>query len=106
MPITEPRPCPACGGRDSRSIGDAGGFRVERCRACRSAFTARLPTAPEATDYGRYYHAANLDVPAFVHSRLERLVSSLASYRRLNAWLDVGCGAGALMEAGRARAGR
>ena len=66
-------------------------------------FTARLPTAAESTDYGRYYHDANLEVPPFVRRRLDELVSPFDADRRLNRWLDVGCGAGTLMQAVRGR---
>ncbi|MGH2951356.1 MAG: class I SAM-dependent methyltransferase [Solirubrobacterales bacterium] len=103
MPVTEARPCPGCRGAESRDVGEAGAFRLRVCRRCKTLFTARLPMVEEATDYGGYYHAGNLEVPDFVQRQLERLVSSLDGDRRLNRWLDVGCGAGTLMDAARAK---
>src|SRR4051794_27220021 len=99
MPMTDVRPCPACTSPDSRSAGDAGGFEMRRCRSCRTLFTARLPAPAESLDYDDYYHAGNLEVPAFVHSRLDELVGTFEQERRLGTWLDVGCGAGTLLEA-------
>lgn len=103
MPAIEVRPCPACLERDSRARGEVGGFRMRTCQRCRTLFTARLPVAAESTDYGGYYHPGNLEVPAFVHRQLERVVASFEPWRRCNRWLDVGCGAGALMAAARRR---
>jgi 2-polyprenyl-3-methyl-5-hydroxy-6-metoxy-1,4-benzoquinol methylase len=103
MSATGNRPCPACRAPDSRARGDVSGFRIQACRHCKTLFTAHLPTTTESTDYGAYYHDENLEVPAFVHRRLEELVGGFDDDRRLNRWLDVGCGAGALLEAARWR---
>jgi SAM-dependent methyltransferase len=103
MPMTHVRPCPACTSPESRPAGEADGFEMRRCRSCRTLFTARLPAPAESLDYDDYYHEGNLEVPAFVHSRLDELVGSFEAERRLGAWLDVGCGAGTLLEAVRGR---
>jgi 2-polyprenyl-3-methyl-5-hydroxy-6-metoxy-1,4-benzoquinol methylase len=58
-----------------------------------------MPQAGEAKDYEEYYYDENLTVPSFVERRLEEIASGFESYRRLNRWLDIGCGAGALMRA-------
>jgi SAM-dependent methyltransferase len=76
---------------------------MQSCRLCGTVFTARLPTAVESRDYGSYYHERNLEVPVFVRRRLEELVSDFDEDRHLNRWLDVGCGAGTLLEAARGR---
>lgn len=46
-----------------------------------------------------YYSDANLSAPAFVERRLDEVVHRLASWRRTNRLLDIGCGAGALLDA-------
>jgi SAM-dependent methyltransferase len=97
------RPCPACLGSRSRELGVANGFPVRSCAACRTIFTARLPEEDDAEDYGSYYHEGNLEVPDFVRRRLEEIVSGFDRHRRLNSWLDVGCGAGTLLHAVAAR---
>jgi SAM-dependent methyltransferase len=70
---------------------------------CATWFTARVPEPAESLDYSAYYHAGNLDVPPFVLGRLEERVSSFERARRLNRWIDVGCGAGTLLQAARNR---
>jgi SAM-dependent methyltransferase len=83
----------------STGLGYAGGFCVRDCRRCRTVFTSRLPPSGHEHDYASYYHAANLEVPEFVERRLAEHVAAFGDDRRLNRWLDVGCGAGTLMEA-------
>jgi SAM-dependent methyltransferase len=96
----ETRPCPACTGNASRRAGSANGHGLARCARCGTLFTVTLPgSASEAMDYAGYYHASNLRVPAFVERRLEEVAREFVPYRRLGRWLDVGCGAGALMRA-------
>jgi 2-polyprenyl-3-methyl-5-hydroxy-6-metoxy-1,4-benzoquinol methylase len=97
------RSCPACLSDSSRPAGEANGFDLRSCGRCRTLFTARLPQAGEAKEYEEYYHDENLTVPSFVERRLQEIASGFDGYRRLNRWLDVGCGAGALMRAARAR---
>jgi SAM-dependent methyltransferase len=94
------RPCPACSSEAGRPVGSANGHALARCPSCRTLFTVSLPSSPaEAMDYAGYYHAANLQVPEFVERRLEEVAGEFEPYRRLGRWLDVGCGAGALMRA-------
>jgi SAM-dependent methyltransferase len=95
-----PRSCPACLSSESLSAGASNGFPIRRCGGCGTLFTARLPLNPaEAAQYEGYYHAGNLVVPAFVERRLEEVVARFERYREGGRWLDVGCGAGALMRA-------
>lgn len=99
MSPPEARRCPACKGAASKTTGEAVGFRMQACGRCSTIFTAQLPASTPAADYADYYHAGNLEVPAFVNRRLEQLVRSFERQRLLNRWLDVGCGAGTLLEA-------
>jgi SAM-dependent methyltransferase len=96
--------CPACADPAADPVGRKDGHELRRCRGCRSLFVGTVPGAGAGEDYEAYYDEGNLEVPAFVHRRLDELVAALAPYRRENRWLDVGCGAGALVEAA-ARAG-
>ena len=84
-------------------MGEVDGFRMQTCQRAARCSPRTLPTAAESTDYGRYYHDGNLEVPPFVHRRLDQLVAGFDDDRRLNRWLDVGCGAGTLMQAARGR---
>jgi SAM-dependent methyltransferase len=94
------RPCPACHNGSGHTLGSLNSFEVKRCTRCATLFTASLPSTPEAAeDYSSYYDEGNLEIPAFVEHRLEQLVAGFERYRDRNRWLDVGCGAGALMRA-------
>jgi 2-polyprenyl-3-methyl-5-hydroxy-6-metoxy-1,4-benzoquinol methylase len=93
------RPCPACLSPTSVAAGAVSGFPMRRCHGCGTLFTARLPDPAEAEHYEGYYHAGNLEIPAFVERRLGEVVAGFERYRTGGRWLDVGCGAGALMRA-------
>jgi len=96
----EARPCPACWSAAARQFGTANGYLLVSCYRCTTVFTTTLPSTPdEAMDYAGYYHASNLRIPAFVEQRLEEVADEFQPYRQLGRWLDVGCGAGALLRA-------
>jgi SAM-dependent methyltransferase len=98
------RPCPACLSLEARPAGSSGDFDLFRCPGCKTLFTGTLPaSSAEAHDYSAYYHEANLRIPEWVEQRLEKVAGAFESYRRTGNWLDVGCGAGALMRAARNR---
>ena len=101
--MTASRPCPGCLAQESRPFCVVGGIQLRSCRSCATVFTASLPSASESYDYQSYYHDGNLAVPAFVEQRLQQIVATFDDRRRSNRWLDVGCGAGALMHAARSR---
>lgn len=73
---------------------------IRRCATCATLFAGRLPTVEDdAEDYAAYYDEGNLAVPQFVRDRLDEIVGELGTRRKTNRWLDVGCGAGALVDA-------
>ena len=103
VPCRMPRsgPAPPAGG-DSRPVGEVGGFSMQSCHACGTVFTARLPTAAESTDYA-LLPRRQLGGAAVRPSAPRRAGLPFDADRRLNRWLDVGCGAGTLMQAVRGR---
>lgn len=103
---TTTRRCPACGAAEREERGLKNGLRVSACRDCGTLYAhhADETSSGEEYDYDAYYHEANLSIPAFISRRLDEIFRSFASYRRTNRLLDVGCGAGSLLEAAR-RAG-
>src|SRR5713226_8353507 len=98
------RNCPACGATAGREGGLKRGFLLLWCESCRTTYVAQMPDPYGSQDYDDYYSAANLTVPAFVESRLDEIVASYSAYRQNNRLLDIGFGAGALLQAA-ARAG-
>ena len=94
------RPCPACGAAETRPFAEKNAHQLVRCRRCATLFTS------EAVDnaYDDYYGDENLSVPAFVAKRLDEIVATFAASRQSGRLLDVGFGAGELLDAAR-RAG-
>jgi SAM-dependent methyltransferase len=95
------RGCPACASGVGVRRGEKDGFRFDSCRDCGTLYARR---AADDCDYDTYYHDANLSVPAFIDRRLDEIVATFAPHRRANRLLDIGCGAGSLLQAAR-RAG-
>ena len=98
MDVSGTRACPACEGREGETLGRKDDHEIVRCCECRSLYAATAP-AYAAGDYVGYYHEGNLEVPPVVHRRLAQIVAGLERFRDTNRWLDVGCGAGALLDA-------
>jgi SAM-dependent methyltransferase len=96
------RACPACGAARGAARGRKNDLEVASCAACGTLYALSAPGA--AGGYDDYYDAANLSVPTFIDRRLDEIVAGFAPYRRANRLLDIGCGAGSLLEAAR-RAG-
>ena len=92
------RNCPACDTAGGVNRGQRGGFQILSCPDCGSIYTASLPASASAQDYDRYYRAENLSVPDFVHRRLDEIVADFAAYRQTNRLLEIGFGAGALLQ--------
>ncbi len=102
------RRCPACGASAREELGEKNGLRVGACRDCGTLYARHREAGAggdgEDYDYDAYYHEANLSVPDFISRRLDEIFESFAPHRKSNRLLDVGCGAGSLLEAAR-RAG-
>ena len=98
------RPCPGCGAKSGRGRGRKNGFEMNLCQRCGTLYASRIPDAESAEDYDSYYEAENLSVPEFINRRLDEIVAGFAAYRKHGRLLDVGCGAGSVLEAA-ARAG-
>jgi SAM-dependent methyltransferase len=92
------RQCPACQKHLSKKLGVKNGFTMLLCAGCRSIYTERLPFSNDKLDYDIYYSEENLKIPEFIYQRLERLFSDFSKYRKTNRWLDIGFGAGGILE--------
>jgi SAM-dependent methyltransferase len=98
--VEKNRNCPACGLSRFVVKGSKNGFPLYSCRDCGTLYASHLPAGEEeAQDYDEYYSAQNLSVPDFVHKRLDAIVAGFSGYRKNNRLLDVGCGAGTMLQA-------
>jgi SAM-dependent methyltransferase len=86
------------------SRGRKNGFEILTCVNCKTLYTSQLPDADKSEDYDTYYREDNLTAPEFITLRLDEIMAEIAAYRRNGRLLDVGFGAGTLLEAAR-RAG-
>jgi 2-polyprenyl-3-methyl-5-hydroxy-6-metoxy-1,4-benzoquinol methylase len=93
------RRCPACNGISSSRCAEKNGFELLFCNKCRTLYTADFPKASAEMDYDDYYAVDNLSVPTFVGARLDEIISGFSRYRRNNRLLEVGFGAGTILEA-------
>jgi SAM-dependent methyltransferase len=98
--VSEPnaRPCPACGCAAGEAKGSKIGFEMLSCSACRTLYTSSVPTSAQEV-YDEYYGPKEVSTPGFVGNRLDEIVAGFTTYRKSNRLLDVGCGAGSLLEA-------
>jgi SAM-dependent methyltransferase len=100
---TRTRRCPACAATEADARGEKNGCALGMCRACGTIYAL---WAGEGTtlDYDGYYAESNLSAPDFIAGRLDEIFAGFAAYRSTNRLLDIGCGAGSLLQAAR-RAG-
>lgn len=91
--------CAACGSARSAERGQKNGFHIMACQSCGTLYTTPATTTSSAHDYDNYYDKENLSVPDFINKRLDEIVAAFSSYRKTGRLLDVGFGAGSLIEA-------
>lgn len=103
IPSTRRTACPACLSEHSAFAGEKTGFEMLRCRTCGTLYSAVVPLSL-GSFYGDYFTAERLVASDFLAKRLDQIVEAFAPYRATNRLLDVGSGAGFLMQAAR-RAG-
>jgi SAM-dependent methyltransferase len=72
------------------------------CRICKSLYCPYTPWYTSESYYVGYYSHHGLDEPPVVAKRLSEITAGFAPYRQTNRLLDVGCGAGSLLQAARA----
>ncbi len=96
------RACVACGSTNSQKLGIKNELDIVSCRDCQTIYTPYSPWYSSSYFYlGYYLKPEEVDTPAFVKKRLEEITAGFAPYRQTNKLLDIGCGAGSLLEAAR-----
>lgn len=99
IPPNGVRACPGCDSKNSKAKGVKEGFSIRECGKCRSIFTATIPVGEEKLDYDDYYSEVNLSVPDFIHTRVAEIIGQFEGFRKTNRMLDIGFGAGTMMNA-------
>lgn len=94
-----PRNCPGCSANNGKAAGTKNGYDFLQCRRCSTLYTTVLPDISNAQDYDGYYSESNLEVPDFISDRIGAIISQFDRYRRSNKLLDIGSGAGSLLNA-------
>jgi SAM-dependent methyltransferase len=96
------RACVACGSREAQPLGVKNELDIVSCRKCATLYTPYSPWYSSEYYYdASYYPEAGLAPPAFVQTRLEEITAEFSPYRQTNRLLDIGCGAGNLLQAAR-----
>lgn len=72
-----------------------------KCKNCKSIYARDIPDSRTIEEhYAGYYDGINLEIPQFVRSNLDKRINLLNGYRtESNNILDIGFGAGTLLEA-------
>lgn len=92
------RSCPSCQSQEAIRSGEKNGFQMFVCKHCQTLFTDRLPVFEEAEDYDDYYSESNLQVPEIIRRRVGEIIDGFAPYRKNNRLLDIGFGAGIILQ--------
>ncbi len=96
------RACVACGSTDAQKLGIKNELDIVCCRDCHTLYTPYSPWYTSSYFYlGYYLKQEEVQPPEFVKQRLTEITAQFAPYRQTNRVLDLGCGAGALLEAAR-----
>ena len=93
------RICPACHSDSARPAGLKAGHQMKRCGRCKTLYADCQQAASTALYDDYYADPANLQVPAYMATRLDQIVRAFAPYRKNNRLLDVGFGGGATIAA-------
>jgi SAM-dependent methyltransferase len=96
------RACVGCGSSDARPLGVKNELDIVCCRKCQTLYTPYSPWYSSEYFYlGYYLKPEEVHTPAFVKEILEEVTAGFAPYRQTNRLLDLGCGAGDVLEAAR-----
>lgn len=93
------RSCPACKSVQRRDLGIKNKLEIVSCLECESIYTPYSPWYSSTYYYVDYHDHGDSTPNAYVRARLHEITSEFAPFRQNNRLLDVGCGAGALLEA-------
>src|SRR5262245_41085526 len=95
------RVCPACSSNENRKLGTKNELEIVCCSNCLSLYCPYTPWYTSGDYYDSYYQQCFCDEPPIVSKRLTEITAEFSRYRQTNRLLDVGCGAGSLLQTAR-----
>jgi SAM-dependent methyltransferase len=107
-PINKDMPCYNCGSSHAKPYAEENGFHLVKCTNCGLLYVSDPPdraSITEAHRQGRHVGSKELDVTGrfnagFIPFYLKVLKNSYGDdLRKINSWLDVGCGHGEFLQA-------
>lgn len=90
--------CPICNSAKNKRLGEKNSFEIIKCFDCLTIFANKIKDSVNNFDYANYYHEENLDIPEFVYETYRKVIKGFEKHRGNNRFLDVGCGAGTLLD--------
>ena len=95
------RSCPACASNKTQKLGIKNELEIVSCTECHTLYSPYTPWYTSETYYGNYYEHPFSEEPPIVAQRLREIMAEFSKYRLRNHLLDVGCGAGLLLQIAR-----
>jgi 2-polyprenyl-3-methyl-5-hydroxy-6-metoxy-1,4-benzoquinol methylase len=93
--------CPICDSIAKKNIGEKNSFRINECKGCLTIYVEKIEDSINYFDYSNYYGEDNLNIPDFIFDTYRNTIKDFEPYRNTNRFLDVGCGAGTLLDIGK-----
>lgn len=90
--------CPICNSNKGKNLGKKNSFEIIKCKNCLTLYSKKTEDSLTYFDYSNYYSEENLTVPDFVCEIYRNIIREFEPYRGNNRFLDVGCGAGILLD--------
>ncbi|MDQ3634323.1 MAG: class I SAM-dependent methyltransferase [Acidobacteriota bacterium] len=90
--------CPICKSGRNKTLGEKSSFEIKKCEECLTIYAKRIENSVEFFDYSNYYSEENLTIPDFVYETYRTIIKDFEPHRINNRFLDVGCGAGTLLD--------
>lgn len=92
------RVCPICKSNWYKTIGKKNSFEIIKCKDCFTLYAKKTEDSIGYFDYSDYYGEENLNIPDFVYETYRSIIKDFESHRVNSRFLDVGCGAGTLLD--------
>lgn len=96
--MSDTKKCLICNSTKVKSLGNKKSYLIIKCKNCLTIFVSGIGKSVVGYNYSNYYREENLITPEFVYETYRNVIREMENHRVNNRFLDVGCGAGALLE--------